>query len=201
MQEAMKRWILAAGVAAFLAEPCMAFMGSPLAQPSGMRPPAVVQQRRPRAFQVLFNGKEQQARRGHARNGACGDAWVQSFRVNGCAYFGWPSSVCVPNRHTAALCVTIVALRCVDRCHFAVSGVGRIGSARLEGEWVSGMSTCISPLHAVQSSVSCRHDQHVASLSTPASETSSANDAFAFMPLTTSAASDLPTDCRANVRR
>ena len=173
-QEAMKRWILAAGVAAFLAEPCMAFMGSPLAQPSGMRPPAVVQQRRPRAFQVLFNGKEQQARRGHARNGACGDAWGQSFRVNGCAYFGWPSSVCVPNRHTAALCVTIVALRCVDRCYFTVSGVGRIGSARLEGVWVSGMSTCISPLHAVQISVSCRHDQHVASLSTSASETSSA---------------------------
>ena len=108
-QEAMKRWILAAGVAAFLAEPCMAFMGSPLAQPSGMRPPAVVQQRRPRAFQVLFNGKEQQARRGHARNGACGDAWVQPFRVNGCAYFGWPSK---PLRSQSTYCCTLRYNRC-----------------------------------------------------------------------------------------
>ena len=84
----MKRWILAAGVAAFLAEPCMAFMGSTLAQPSVIRPPAVVKHRQSRAFQVLFNGREQQARREHARNGASGDAWVQSFRVHGCSYSG-----------------------------------------------------------------------------------------------------------------
>ena len=53
----------------------------------------------------------------------------------------------------------------------------RIGSARLEGVWVSCMSTSISPLHAVQFSVSCCHDPRVTSPSTSASETSTANAA------------------------